>query len=108
MFGTEALQVPDRASDITAKELTLKFPPNPVDMVEMLSGTTPSILVARMSEFGGLEMGYILDTSLNIRKINTRTVTAVQPLLSNYILTHKYVYAQKVTSMFVLEAYHRV
>ena len=57
MFGTEILQVPDRTADITAKELTLKLPPNHVNLVEMLSGTAPSILVARMSGFGGLEKG---------------------------------------------------
>jgi hypothetical protein len=62
VFGTEILQVPDRTADITAKEPTIKLPPNPVNLVEMLSGTAPSIMVARMSGNGGLEKGYGLGT----------------------------------------------
>jgi hypothetical protein len=33
-----------------------------------------------MGGFGGLDKGYGLGTCFNIRKINTRTMAAVQPL----------------------------
>jgi len=62
VFGTEILQVPDCTADITAKEPTLKLPPNLVSLVEMMPGNAPSILVARMSGYGGLEKGYGLGT----------------------------------------------
>jgi hypothetical protein len=62
VFGIQILQVSDRTANITAKEPTLKLPPNYVSLVEMLSGTAPSILVARMNGYGGLEKGYGLDT----------------------------------------------